>query len=217
MNVVDTPLLLCAGGRSSRMGSPKHMLIFQNEPWILWQLRRFAQAGGWRALVILPLGTDEDESRSWLGMAGLLGLSVKLCTQPNPEAPMSDSLRLAARWSVVEGLGGAFWLPVDVPAPAPLLWRDLLVDAGTRSCEAVSPKDGGHPVWLSRYTLQRLADAQDEGLRLDELLRELEWDGRLVRGRVDDPCCRLNLNTPELWSEWLECSAGLIKGVDGEC
>jgi len=197
------------------MGSPKHLLDFEGAPWILWQLRRFAEAGGWRVLALLPAGADEAESRPWLSRAGLMGLSVKFLLQPRPEAPMSDTLRLAARWCVVEGLGGAFWLPVDVPAPAPLLWRDLLADAGTRECEAAVPLDGGHPAWLSRYTLQRLADAPDEGLRLDELLRELEWDGRLMRGRVKDPCCRINLNTPDSWREWMLRSAELLQSPGG--
>lgn len=197
------------------MGSPKHLLEFNGEPWILWQLRRFADAGGWRVLVLLPVGTNEAESRIWLGQAGLMGLNVKVLPQPRPEAPMSDTLRLAARWSVVEGLGGAFWHPVDVPAPAPLLWRDLLANTGTRECEAALPLDGGHPAWLSRYTLQRLADAPDEGMRLDELLHELEWDGRLQRGRVNDPCCRLNLNTPENWREWTLRSAELLHSPGG--
>jgi CTP:molybdopterin cytidylyltransferase MocA len=209
MTVADMPLLLGAAGKSSRMGSPKHLLDFHGKPWVLWQLERFAAAGGWRVLILLPSHLPAEESRSWLARAGMMGLSVKVLRQPRLDAPMSDSLRLAARWGVVEGVGGAFWLPIDVPAPASLLWQDLVADSDTRVCEAVVPLDGGHPVWLGRYTLQRLADAPGEGRRLDELLRELEWDGRLARGRVEDPCCRLNVNTPEEWRDWVERSAGL--------
>lgn len=215
MTVADMPLLLAAGGKSSRMGQPKHELEFHGHPWILWQLERFALAGGWRALVVLPAEDGAAETRPWLSRAGLMGLSVKVLRQTRSEAPMSDSLRLAARWCVVEGVGGAFWLPIDVPAPAPLLWEDLLANAGTRQCEATVPMQGGHPVWLGRYTLQRLADAPGEGRRLDELLHELDGDGRLGRGRVDDPCCRLNVNTPEDWREWVRHSAEWVDQARG--
>lgn len=215
MTVADMPLLLGAGGKSSRMGEPKHELAFRGQPWILWQLERFAQAGGWRVLVVLPAMEGAAVARPWLARAGMMGLSVKVLRQSRPDAPMSDSLRLAARWCVVEGVGGAFWLPIDVPAPAPLLWKDLLADAGTRQCEAAMPLGGGHPVWLGRYTLQRLADAPEEGRRLDELLHELDWDGRLGRGRVDDPCCRLNVNTPEEWRDWVGRSAELTDQAKG--
>jgi len=210
MNVGDMPLLLGAGGRSSRMGRAKHLLGFRGEPWILWQLRRFAAAGGWRVLVVLPGALDEASDLEWLGEAGLLGLRLKHVVQGAPDSPMSVSLRLAAQWAVVEGAGGAFWLPVDVPAPGAALWRDLAVAADTRGCEAAVPQDGGHPVWLGRYLLQRLADAPDKGLRLDELLREQDWNGVLARGAVADPCCRINLNTPEDWAEWLQAADGLL-------
>lgn len=207
MSTADIPLLLGAGGRSRRMGRPKHLLPYRGAPWILWQLRRFAASGGWRVLVVLPEALDESRDLEWLGEAGALGLRLKTLVQPDTAAPMSSSLRLAAQWAVLEGAGGAFWLPVDVPAPGPELWRDLAAAATTRGCEAAVPEGGGHPVWLGRYVLQRLADAPGEGQRLDLLLRELDFDGSLARGAADDPCCRVNLNTPEEWVAWTRANA----------
>ena len=51
--IKDFPLILLAGGRSSRMGTPKGLLDYQGHPWLVEQLRRFKAASGKRAIIVL--------------------------------------------------------------------------------------------------------------------------------------------------------------------
>ena len=49
----DFPLILLAGGRSSRMGTPKGLLDYQGHPWLVEQLLRFKAASGRQAIIVL--------------------------------------------------------------------------------------------------------------------------------------------------------------------
>lgn len=200
MNPILPPLLLGAGGRSSRMGRAKHRLEFQGRPWILWQLSRFREAGGQSAVVVLPaLEIQLDDLR-----AGVEDLRVDWLVQPDSSAPMSASLRLAVGHLLESAAEAAWWLPVDVPAPGVACWLSQWEKLGKSRALAVLPAEGGHPVLLARDLLRRMAAVPaDEELRLDHLLRNLAESGQLERGAVADPCCRLNLNTPEAWSAWV--------------
>jgi len=51
--IEDFPLILLAGGRSSRMGIPKGLLDYHGHPWLLEQLRRFKAVSGKLAVVVL--------------------------------------------------------------------------------------------------------------------------------------------------------------------
>jgi CTP:molybdopterin cytidylyltransferase MocA len=181
------------------MGSPKHRLELQGRPWIWRQLERFQAAGGERAVVLLP-AFEENPQELWPASADLL---VDWMWQPDPAAPMASSLRLAAGRARELGEEAAWWLPVDVPAPAPSCWQDLWHAHSSGRGKATLPLTGGHPVLLGSELLARLTDAAPGSeLRLDVLLRELDAQGEVTRGSVPDPCCRLNLNTPEAWQSW---------------
>lgn len=204
----ESPLLLGAGGRSSRMGRTKHLLDFRGAPWMRWQLERFRAAGGRRAIIILP-GAPRDEDRA--AMAGI-DLEMVLLEQADPAAPMSRSLRLAAQRACETGAVAAWWLPVDTPLPGSALLADLR-DAlqEQASATAAVPAGGGHPVLLGRPVLEMLArDSTVDGARLDVLLNGLDAEGRLARRETTDPLCRLNLNTPEAWRDWQEQADDLL-------
>lgn len=190
------PLLLGAGGRSRRMGRPKHLLEVDGRSLLEWQLERFRAAGGRNAVVVLPEGdtTSPRETR-------IAGLEITWLTQPDPDAPMADSLRRAAVAALVLDPAAAWWLPVDTPAPAPEDWADLL-EGLVPGVEAVTPAGGGHPVLLARTLLETVAAAGPE-LRLDLLLVHLAAGGRTVQVEAHDGARRINLNTPEAWEAWL--------------
>jgi len=210
MTVADAPLLLAAGGRSRRMGTPKHLLDFHGVPWLRWQLERFLAAGGRRACIVLPQEHLEVDRES----CSVPGLETVLLAQSDPAAPMASSLRLAARHACGASAAAAWWLPVDTPAPGKQLWAELLVALEDGDHVAAVPSGGGHPVLLARPLLETLAAGSGEGLRLDETLRSLEAVGRLARGRFVDPLCPLNLNTPGAWEEWLSRAAKLLEAGD---
>jgi CTP:molybdopterin cytidylyltransferase MocA len=188
--------MLGAGGRSSRMGQPKHLLTVQGRNLLTWQLERFQQAGGRHAVVVLP-AADTTSARD----TRVEGLQLDWVTQSDPAAPMVDSLQRAALRVLETGSTAACWLPVDTPAPDPAGWTGLM-ECLTGEILAVLPRGGGHPVLLGRTTLEMVADA-DPGLRLDHWLAAREAEGLVARTRLDDPARRLNLNTPGIWQDWL--------------
>ena len=49
-------LIILAGGKSSRMGSPKGLLDFNNKPWILEQISHFKHVN--KSKVYIGLGYD---------------------------------------------------------------------------------------------------------------------------------------------------------------
>jgi len=51
-------LIILAGGKSSRMGSPKGLLNYQGNPWILEQISRFAKVNN--PEVYIGLGYDHE-------------------------------------------------------------------------------------------------------------------------------------------------------------
>jgi CTP:molybdopterin cytidylyltransferase MocA len=99
--IPDLPLILLAGGKSSRMGIPKGLLDYRGNLWLLEHLRRFKEAnGGW---VIVVLGFHHEqyfEKIPWLRTAEnqpvhQLGLEISVVINPNPEYGQFSSLQSA--------------------------------------------------------------------------------------------------------------------------
>jgi len=89
----------------------------------------------------------------------------------------------------------AFVLPVDVPAPAPEVWRALW-DArhGAWVCVPEYRGRGGHPALLSARFVEELLALPPES-RLDEEIRRVD-PRRVRRIPVSDPRAAMDLNTP---------------------
>ena len=78
----DFPLILLAGGKSSRMGTPKGLVDYQGQPWLLEQLGRFRAACGERAMVQVSSVKSQGSGQGsvWM-MTSVLGiLSLMLCS-----------------------------------------------------------------------------------------------------------------------------------------
>jgi molybdopterin-guanine dinucleotide biosynthesis protein A len=70
----DYPLILLAGGRSSRMGTPKGLLDYHGHPWLVEQVKRFKAASGKQVIIVLGFHQDPYfEKIPWL---------VKAVTEP---------------------------------------------------------------------------------------------------------------------------------------
>lgn len=97
-SIQDFPLILLAGGKSSRMGTPKGLLDYRGNLWLLEQLRRFKAASGKRAIVVLGFHHEHYfEKIPWLRTAGngpahQLGLEVSIVVNPHPEYGQFSSL-----------------------------------------------------------------------------------------------------------------------------
>ena len=202
--VEDFPLILLAGGQSSRMGTPKGLVDFKGRSWLLEQLSRFKTAGGTRA--ILTLGHHLEayfEKIPWLTDTRKqpdrrLGLEISAVINPHPEKGQFSSLLAALASPLIQEAPGAFVLPIDVPGPDPKVY-ELLLESFADPVSVVIPRyhsRGGHPVLLAAPFMEALSKIFPEAAeaRLDVQIRQLP-PGRMVQVPVDDPQVCLNINS----------------------
>ena len=127
----ETPVVVLAAGRSSRLGEPKGLVMVEGRTWIDRQLEALG-----RRRAVLVLGHDRD---CYLPVVLALGRPVDLVTNPDPDRGPFSSLQegLAA----VDPGSPAFVLPVDVPAPGKAVWAAL--EAALGPAEAAVPVHEG--------------------------------------------------------------------------
>ena len=200
------PLILLAGGRSSRMGTPKGLVDYQGQPWLLEQLSRFEAASGKEAVIVLGYHQEQYFERIlWLrgareGASVQSGLAVSVVVNKTPEFGQFSSLQCAIPSLLEKNGSGAFVLPVDVPGPHEEVYGRLCAAFNDR-LDVIIPQyrsEGGHPVLLSRRFLGQLLSLPVANIeaRLDIQIRALSPD-RVARVRVSDPQVCLNINTLE--------------------
>lgn len=191
------PLVLLAAGRSERMREPKGLLPVGGVPFLLWQLRRYAEAGGSRAFVV----TAPDPEPY-----GVLLADGERVVNPDPHLGPFSSLQVGLKAMQALHAGGAFVLPLDVPAPLPTVWRDLLAARAPMAAIPLTPFcRGGHPVWISAAFAAHLIalDPFAPEARLDRQIRALPADA-VVRVPVASEDTALNLNDPAAWRQWVD-------------
>jgi molybdenum cofactor cytidylyltransferase len=190
-------VVLLAAGKSSRVGTPKGLVVAFGRPWLELQLEALERAGIRRVVVVVS-----PENRS-LYEAGIPGLESRATLVVNADPDRGPFSSLQCGLSVVPPSVPAFVLPVDVPAPATPLWP-LLLAALERGVDAVVPTldgRGGHPVLLSPALAAELAKVPAEEGRLDEVLADPSRLERVVRVPVTDERVRMNLNTLTDWGK----------------
>lgn len=191
----DTPLVLLAGGKSSRMGVPKGLMrISPNDPfWIEQQLGRFKAAGGKNVVVVL--GYDQEKY-----LEAMPTLNPIMAINPLPEfGPFSSIQCGLRRFASAES---AFVCPVDVPIAGSEVLQALLrardgSDADLRVCLPTYDGRGGHPVLLSRKFIGTLLEVSpdSEGARLDVQIRRCSPE-TVIRVPVADSDVLKNINFP---------------------
>jgi CTP:molybdopterin cytidylyltransferase MocA len=220
-NPHDFPLILLAGGQSSRMGTPKGLAEYQGRPWLLEQLSRFAAASGKEVVIVLGYHQEQYLERiPWLRGARdeasvQSGLAVSVVVNKTPELGQFSSLQCAIPLLLGKDWSGAFVLPVDVPGPRREVYGRLGA-ALSKKVDVVIPhyrSKGGHPVLLSRRFLARLLSLSvaDDDARLDKQIRALPPD-QVTKVEVSDPQVCLNINTFEEFRAFADRRArGLLK------
>lgn len=204
------PLVLLAGGRSSRMGEPKGLLDYQGRPWILNQLDEFRRAGGTEVVVVLGFLHEryleevpllEEALSSGVTRDGLV---IHTVVNEHPEQGQFSSIGTGL---TALGETDAFVHPVDIPCPAPEVWSALqnALTGEVRACIPVQAGRGGHPALISSGFRSRLigVDPAAEDGRLDVQLHRLP-EGAVAHVKVDDPRIHMDLNDPVAWRRWVE-------------
>jgi molybdenum cofactor cytidylyltransferase len=207
---VTTAAILLAAGASTRMRHPKPLLTWGSRTLIEWQMEQL-MASCVDDIVIVG-GAKCEEMRRVLGDGGRHVVF-------NPRWPQgrATSLALGARallYGMQEPPDEIVVVNVDQPVLAPIVDR-LVHELREREYGAVQPsyieidgsERGGHPVVLAGGLLPELVHVTDATMGLRAVLER--HPPHRVRMQ-DEPCVRLDLDTPDDLAE-----ARRIFGLEG--
>ncbi len=209
MHISEIPLILLAGGASTRMGIPKGLIKAGDGPWLLRQIQWFPRVGG--AQVIVVLGHDQHIYRSvipWLSgqstwRQGANRYTVQTVTNRQPQRGTFSSLQVGLRAALQSDAPAVFVMPMDVPAPVSSVLY-ALISGAKGAVQAVVPKfkgKSGHPVLIMRPLMEQLCSLSPDAMRLDHALAALPAEN-LAHVDVDDARVAMNLNTPSDWHKY---------------
>ena len=209
MTEIQFPLIMLAAGKSSRMGEPKGLVSVgkRSRPWIEIQLRRFAQAGGSRAVVVLGYNREKyAEKLPWLWGDRIQAVETGLpgiypVVNPKPErGPFSS---LMEGWHLLRKKrpgSPAYILPVDVPCPLGNVFQALsnALEPGIEVCVPFCQNRGGHPVLATSSFMEKLDSLPitDPNSRLDWQIKNLAPES-ICNVPVEEKLVLLNMNRKE--------------------
>jgi molybdenum cofactor cytidylyltransferase len=181
--------ILLAAGESTRMGQPKALLPWEDEPLVRYQVQQLLQTPMER--IVIVLGHRRDE------IAALLPQDEKLEVVDNPSYDSGKvSSILAGTRRVPEGVS-ILILGVDQPRPHSLVRLTIEAHLGAENLITIAGYGGrrGHPVIFAPELydeLQRI-DEKTQGLRA--ILQRYSAVVNVVE--TGSPLALVNLNTPE--------------------
>ena len=200
-------LILLAGGRSSRMGSPKGLLDYHGVPWILEQVSRFHIFKNPK--VYIGLGYDYEkyvEAIPWFNNATdksfkYKGAEVNVVINYHPEfGPFSTLQKVLCSVDPQETI---IVQPVDVPL---LNKQNLSAIINENNIVVIPVCDDhkGHPVKLkSEFWITLLViDLTSDKARLDTQIKEYKTSS-ISYLKVSDNSVYQNINTQEDWKYYL--------------
>jgi CTP:molybdopterin cytidylyltransferase MocA len=200
------PLILLAGGKSSRMGTPKGLLTIKGMTWMRRQCGLFRAIGSGEIVIVLGYNAED-----YLNELSINPLNIQTVINSKPENGPFSSLQEGLRFCLNNGQTtlGVFVLPIDVPCPEKGVWEGLLESCKSpvNACYPVFGDKGGHPVWISEELILKCLGYPPTD-RLDFIVRSMPSE-RIRRVAVTDPQILLNVNDPPTWESYkktLECS-----------
>lgn len=201
-------LVILAGGKSSRMGSPKGLLDFKGKPWILAQLEGYTDVNN--ATAYIGLGFDAAyyfEQIAWFEEAAQKGYNyqgiwVRVIVNDHPEkGPFSTLLSVVLKLPDQQSI---LVLPIDVPLVSKNELAKLLADESPVVIPVYKDKKG-HPVKLSAKVCEKILniDVNSVEARLDTQIAKLP-PSSIKHLSVTDAEVILNINRPEDWKNYLK-------------
>jgi len=205
----DTPILIIlAGGKSSRMGTPKGLLDYQGKPWIIEQISRFKGVNNPK--VYIGLGYNYElyfESIPWFKKAidrthNYNGVEVRVIINDQPEFGAFSTLQTVLR--NIEKEVTVIVQPIDVPLFNKVSLRSF-IDKDKPIVIPVCEDQKGHPVKLKPEFWTRLLsiDLSSNNARLDIQIKEYNTSS-IAYHKVTDKSVYQNINTLNDWNNYLE-------------
>ncbi len=205
----DTPILiLLAGGKSSRMGTPKGLLNYRGKPWILEQISRFKDIINPK--VYIGLGYNYKlyfESIPWFKKAidkthNYNGVEVRVIINHQPQFGAFSTLQTVLR--NIEKEVTVIVQPIDVP----LFNKDSLrsfIDINKPIVIPVCEDKKGHPVKLKPefWTTLLSIDLSSKKARLDIQIKQYNTSS-IAYHKVTDNSVYHNINTKEDWNNYVK-------------
>lgn len=197
------PCILLCGGKSSRVGTPKGLILTPSGlSWTETYLRSLYDVGISRVCVVIGYKVEEYNAEIEK-IKPQIPIKIEVLVNPQPDLGQFSSLQVAATYltSHFEN-SAAFVTLIDHPVARKETWKQLMSFSNQHS--AVVPcyqGRGGHPVVLSRLLLNKICNINplDEMARLDCILKE-----NSLRCEVQDDSILLNLNTRTEWDKYLK-------------
>ena len=196
-------LIILAGGKSSRMGCPKGLLDFNNNPWILEQISHFKHVI--KPKVYIGLGYDNDlyfRKIEWFKKAVnnfyfFDGVEVRVVVNPFPEKGSFSTLQAVLK--EVEKTKDVLVLPIDVPLLNTKELQELIAVENLVSIPTSNDRNG-HPVKLAPPFWNKLIalDVTFNEARLDYQIKSIDTSN-ITYLSVLDTTIYQNINHREDW------------------
>ena len=196
-------LIILAGGKSQRMGSPKGLITYQGERLLDYTIGQYSASGGQKIILVLGhhikpyLDAFNLKINEWTSYRDI---SIKAVVNTDYHLGQFSSILMAI--NSIDSLDENYFFltPVDVPFPKPETISKLN-QSYTSSLMALLPSNGlrsGHPVLLSGHFLKKLKklNPKDPGSRLDYQINYLTKEEKIFID-VDDENIIKNINTPK--------------------
>ncbi|OFZ72507.1 MAG: hypothetical protein A3K03_05390 [Bdellovibrionales bacterium RIFOXYD1_FULL_44_7] len=203
----ELPLIVLAGGQSTRMGIPKGLFFYDGEFWLDRQIKSYWECGLRELVVVLGYRFEEYQQKlSWSRFDEWFeyrGLQVVVTLNREPQyGPFSSLCCGLTFFHKNISTEGVFVSPVDVPCPDrktfSLLKKTLAANTDVFVCRPKFEEKRGHPILLSRTFAETLllSTVTDPSSRLDLKIQALD-DKKCKDVDVDDKKILFNMNTPE--------------------
>jgi len=206
---MDSPILiLLAGGKSKRMGSPKGLLDYHGSPWILEQIGRYKHLK--KPMIYIGLGYDYKlylDAIPWFNKAlensySFDGVEVKVIINHQPQLGPFSTLQTIL--NIIDTKSTIIVQPIDVPLLnkedlAILIKEDNIIVIPT--CNAKN----GHPVKLKPEFWDTLLtkNASNNKSRLDTQIKLCDTSS-VSYVKVKDISIYQNINTINKWFNFIE-------------
>ncbi|MBM2827272.1 MAG: nucleotidyltransferase family protein [Dehalococcoidia bacterium] len=180
--------LLMAAGESTRMGSPKPLLPWDNRTLVEYQISQLLEGGAERVIVVLGHAADVVRPHIPTGQA-------EVVVNHRYREGRASSVRAGAS-AISEGVEAITILGVDQPRPSSVI--RTVIDAHFRegAIITVPTYEGrrGHPTVFDGSLLQEMLNVSEENLGLREIMTRHATE--ITEVEVSSPLVLADLNTP---------------------